>query len=155
MMRCLPYKKMKIGNVQMINANIFAIDEITSDIAIYIQEALENSETSEVKLSIGSFTGIKILSGTGPNIKIKLSSTGEVATDLRSEFVSQGINQTIHRIYLQIDCTVSILTPFKTIEENISNQVLLAENVIIGQIPSTYYNFEGTDSDQSKLEIIN
>ncbi len=139
----------------MINANIFAIDEITSDIAIYIQEALENSETSEVKLSIGSFTGIKILSGTGPNIKIKLSSTGEVATDLRSEFVSQGINQTIHRIYLQIDCTVSILTPFKTIEENISNQVLLAENVIIGQIPSTYYNFEGTDSDQSKLEIIN
>ena len=55
----------------MINANIFAIDEITSDIAIYIQEALENSETSEVKLSIGSFTGIKILSGTGPNIKIK------------------------------------------------------------------------------------
>lgn len=143
------------GNVQMINANIFAIDEITSDIAIYIQEALENSETSKVKLSIGSFTGIKILSGTGPDMNIKLSSTGEVATDLRSEFVSQGINQTIHRIYLQIDCTVNILTPFKTIEESISNQVLLAENVIIGQIPSTYYNFEGTDSDQSKLEIIN
>ncbi len=143
------------GNVQMINANIFAIDEITSDIAIYIQEALENSETSKVKLSIGSFTGIKILSGTGPDMNIKLSSTGEVATDLRSEFVSQGINQTIHRIYLQIDCAVNILTPFKTIEESISNQVLLAENVIIGQIPSTYYNFEGTDSDQSKLEIIN
>ena len=143
------------GNVQMINANIFAIDEITSDIAIYIQEALENSETSKVKLSMGSFTGIKILAGTGPDIPIKLSSSGEVATDLRSEFISQGINQTIHRIYLQIDCTVNILTPFETIEENISNQVLLAENVIIGQIPSTYYNFEGTDSDQSKLEIIN
>lgn len=139
----------------MINANIFAIDQIISEIAVYIQEELENSESSEVKLSIGSFTGIKMLSGTGPNIKIKLSSTGDVATDLRSEFISQGINQTLHRIYLQIDCTVNILTPFNVIKQNISNQVLLAENLIIGQIPSTYYNFEGTDSDQSKLEVIN
>lgn len=139
----------------MINANIFAIDEITSDIATYIQEELEKTKSSEVKLSIGSFSGIKLLSGTGPDIKIKVSSTGAVNTDLRSEFISQGINQTLHRIYLQIDCTVNILTPFKTIKAEISNQVLLAENVIIGEIPSTYYNFEGSDDNQSKLEIIN
>ena len=139
----------------MISANIFVIDEITSDIALYIQEELKNTQSSDVKLSIGSFTGIKIFSGMGPNINIKVSSTGKVNTEIRSEFVSQGINQTIHRIYLQVNCTVNILTPFKTIEENISNQVLLAENVIIGQIPSTFYNFEGADDERSKLEIIN
>ena len=146
---------MNHGNIQMISANIFVIDEITSDIALYIQEKLENTQSSEVKLSIGSFTGIKILSGTGPNIKIKVASTGKVNTDLRSEFIARGINQTIHRIYLQVDCRVSILTPFKTIGKDVSNQVLLIENVIIGQIPSTYYNFEGIDEDQSKMEVIN
>lgn len=153
-MRCLQSKKMKIGNIQMINANIFKIDEITSDIALYIQKELDNTQNTKVKLPIGSFTGVKILSGMGPSVNIKIASTGKVNTDLRSEFVSQGINQTIHRIYLQIDCIVNILTPFKTIEEKISNQVLLAENVIMGQIPSTYYNFEGEGADKSKLETI-
>lgn len=139
----------------MINANIFVIDEITSDIALYIQKALEESEKSEVKIPMGSFTGMKILAGMGPDITIKVSSSGKVNTDVRSEFVSQGINQTIHRVYLQINCIVNILTPFETIEREIGNQVLLVENVIIGEIPSTYYNLEGIDTNEGKLEIIN
>lgn len=142
------------GNIQMITANIFVIDEITSNIANYIQDELNNIESPKIKLSVGSFSGIKILSGVGPKIKIKISPTGKVETDLRSEFISQGINQTIHRIYLQIDCTVNILTPFKTIRENISNQILLTENVIIGNIPSNYYNFDGITDAKDALEII-
>ncbi len=145
---------MKLGNIQMINANIFVIDEITSDIALYIQNALEKSEASEVTLSFGSITGIKILAGMGPDIKIKVTSTGRVNTDVRSEFISKGINQTIHRVYLQIDCIVNILTPFETIERQIGNQVLLIENVIIGKIPSTYYNLEGINGSQDLLEVI-
>lgn len=62
---------------------------------------------------------------------------------MRSEFTHQGINQTLHRVYLQVVCEVSILTPFEDITEKIINQVLLAENVIIGNIPETYYNLEG------------
>ena len=138
----------------MIKANIFTIDLLTSDIASLIQEDIDNSKTSEVPISIGSFTGVKMLSGVGPSVKIKISSSGNVATDLRSEFIEKGINQTIHRIYLQIDCNVNILTPVKSIERNISNQVLLAENVIIGQIPSNYYNLEGIENMKETLETI-
>lgn len=138
----------------MIKANIFTIDLLTSDIASLIQEDIDNSKTSEVPISIGSFTGVKMLSGVGPNIKIKIASSGNVSTDLRSEFIEKGINQTIHRIYLQIDCNVNILTPVKSIERNISNQVLLAENIIIGQIPSTYYNLEGIENMKETLETI-
>ena len=79
---------------------------------------------------------------------------GNINTDLRSEFISQGINQTVHRIYLQIECEVNILTPINTLQESISNQVLLAENVIVGQIPSSYYNLEGFDTVQDTLETI-
>ena len=72
---------------------------------------------------------------------------------LKSEFSSSGINQTLHRIYLQIECEVSILTPFKTIDEKIENQVLIAEAIIIGTTPNTYYNFEGV-SMADALEVM-
>lgn len=142
------------GNIQMIKANIFTIDKITSDITTYVQKSLDNANTSRVKLSLGSLTGLNFLAGTGPQIPIKISTSGKISTDLRSEFISQGINQTMHRIYLQIDCGVNILTPFKTIGENITNQILLAENLIIGQIPSTYYNLEGIEQPQDTLNAI-
>ena len=85
----------------------------------------------------------------GPSIPMKLSTTGTVETNVRSEFESKGINQTIHRLYLDVVCKVSILTPYNTIEDSITNQVVLIENVIVGLIPSTYYNLEGMD--QSNL----
>lgn len=64
---------------------------------------------------------------------------------MRSEFESTGINQTIHRIYLDVKCKVSILTPYNVIEETIINEVVLIENVVVGLVPSTYYNLEGME----------
>lgn len=78
---------------------------------------------------------------------------GTVETDLKSEFKDAGINQTLHRIYLEVRCNVNILTPYETITETITNQVLLTEGVIIGDIPDTYYNLEGLNSDQL-MEVI-
>ena len=126
----------------MINANIFTINEITSDIAINIQKSLDNYDDTTIKLSLGSFIGSRLFSSIGPDIPIGLSTVGKVNTDVRSEFASQGINQTIHRVYLQIDCTMSILTPYENIDTNVSNQVLLVENVIMGDIPENYFNVE-------------
>lgn len=60
----------------------------------------------------------------------------------------------MHRIYLQVDCEVSILTPFDNITQSISNQVLIAENVIVGNIPNTYYNLEGLDGKSEALEAM-
>lgn len=102
----------------------------------------------------GSFTGFKLLSGKGPGVPITISSIGNVETDLKSEFSSQGINQTLHRVYLQVKCEVIIISPFQNISETITNQVLLAENVIVGHIPDTYYNLEGLDGKNDLLEVI-
>ena len=101
----------------------------------------------------GSFTGFKLLAGRGPGVKIGISPIGDVETDLKSEFTSQGINQTLHRIYLNVKCRVNILTPFQDLEKEIINQVLLAENVIVGRIPNTYYNLEGINGSNA-LDII-
>lgn len=135
------------GNVKMISANMITINEIISDIPILIQEELEKENNSKFYIKLGSFTGTKMLAGRGPNVEIKMSSVGSVETDLKSEFSEAGINQTLHRIYLEVKCNVTILTPFDNIEEKIINQVLLAEGVIVGNIPSTYYNLHGIQDD--------
>lgn len=137
----------------MISSNVIVINEIISDIAIKIQEELNKIENSKFKISMGSFIGSRILSGRGPRMEVKMSTIGNLDTDLRSEFSDAGINQTLHKIYLQVECQVIILTPFDTIEEKIANQVLLSEAVIVGTTPSTYYNFEGMPNG-NELEII-
>ena len=142
------------GNIVMIKANVVPINEIISDVANKIQEQIDQKGREDVEIALGSFTGFKLLAGRGPGIKIRISSIGNVETDLRSEFTSQGINQTLHRVYLQVKCRVSILTPFNDIEQEITNQVLLAENVIIGNIPSTYYNLEGLNGKSDALEVV-
>lgn len=60
----------------------------------------------------------------------------------------------MHKIYLEIECEVIVLTPFDTVQEKIVNQILLTEAVIIGTTPNTYYNFEGMDA-KNTLETIN
>ena len=141
------------GNITIIKSNVIPINEIISDVAVKIQNLINERGKENIKIAIGSFTGSKLLSGRGPGIPIKISSIGNVETDLRSEFSAQGINQTLHRVYLQVDCEVSVLTPYNTISENVSNQVLLIENVIVGKIPNTYYNLDGIDypSQQSAV----
>lgn len=136
-------------NITMIKSNITPINLIISDMAEKIQKRLDKVEGEEIGIRLGSFTGTKIFSGRGPVIPITLSTVGNVETDLRSEFKSAGINQTIHRIYLQVDCKVNILTPYIVFEEGISNQVLIAENIIVGRIPESYYNLEGLDKSNA------
>ena len=147
-------EKDKNGNITMIKSNINAINEIISDVAVKIQNEINNKGRDNVKIALGSFTGLKLLSGRGPAVKLEISSIGNVQTDLRSEFKAQGINQTLHRVYLEVECEVSVLTPFENITTKITNQVLLVENVIVGNIPNTYYNLEGLDNN-NMIDIIN
>ena len=99
--------------------------------------------------------GRYILSGTGPNVPIKIAIMGNVDTEVKSEFINQGINQTLHRIYLNLDCKMKIITPLQNFDRNIINQVIIAEHVIIGNIPDTYYELEGMETRLDAMEVIN
>ena len=135
------------GNISMIKSNIFTINKITSEISLKIQKEINKLDKDRIGIAIGSFTGSKLLSGVGPNINIRISTIGNIETDLKSEFVEQGINQTLHTVYLQMNCKIIVLTPFHDIETEISNKVLIAENVIVGNIPESYYDFEGMNQE--------
>lgn len=142
------------GNVQMINANVLQINKVTSDIALNIQNSLEKKQGDTIYISSGALTGVRFLAGIGPRIKMCISLSGNVETNVRSEFIAQGVNQTIHRVYLDIKTNMNILTSYSTTEKSIENQILILENVIIGKIPSTYYNFEGANTEEEALRLI-
>ena len=135
------------GNILMIESNMKNINIVISDVANRIQKSIDSTEAEELSISLGSFTGIGILSGRGIKVPIRISTIGNVKTNVRSEFVSQGINQTLHRLYLDIESEISVLTPFNTVKDSITNQLILAENIIVGEIPETYYNLDGMTSD--------
>ena len=141
------------GNVLMLESNMININNVITDVANNIQNRIDSSEDEEIKINLGTFTGINILAGRGIGIPIKISTIGNVQTEIKSQFVSKGINQTLHRLYLDVECEISILTPFNTINEKIKNQVIIAENVIVGNIPDTYYNLDGVTM-QDSIELL-
>ena len=91
----------------------------------------------------GNFTGNSLLAGCGPNVKVKVIPIGTVTTDFKTEFVSAGINQTRHRVYLTVYCTMYVAAPLVGNEIIVNNGVVVAETVLIGDVPEFY---GGTDS---------
>lgn len=130
------------GKNKILKTDVVLLNEMISDIAIEIQKELENVAKQNIEIPIGAITGNKYLAGFGPKIKIKIINTGNIATDIKTEFKSAGINQTVYRIYMNIECNISILTSYKTISKQITNQVLLIETVIVGEVPETYLTLD-------------
>lgn len=130
--------KDKEGKIVSMQANIAIINKIISQISLKIQDKIDNTQNRDIYIRLGSFTGIKLLSGRGPKVPIRISSIGNINTEVASEFTSTGINQSIHRIFTNITCKIEVLTPFNTISNEIEEKIILAENVIIGNIPENY-----------------
>ena len=130
--------KDKEGKIVSMQANIAIINKIISQISLKIQDKIDNTPNRDIYIRLGSFTGIKLLSGRGPKVPIRISSIGNINTEVASEFTSTGINQSIHRIFTNITCKIEVLTPFNTISNEIEEKIILAENVIIGNIPENY-----------------
>ena len=47
-----------------------------------------------------------------------------------------------------------IITPIQNFEKKITNQVIIAEHVIVGNIPDSYYNLEGMSGVDDVLNVI-
>ena len=142
------------GNIIIITSNVVPVNNMISDLTENIQNEFNKTEKTTIEVPLGNLFGTYFLSGVGPSIPIKVSTAGTLDTQLKSEFISQGINQTLHRSYVEFSCNMKILTPLKNYSKTIVNQVLVAEHVIIGHIPDTYYNLEGMDSPDDTLNFI-
>lgn len=136
-------------NTNILKTDVVTINKIISEISVEITKTLDLLEREDIKIYMGALTGNRYFSAMGPAIDIKVMHTGNISTDIKTEFESIGINQSIYRIYLEISCDMSILTPYKKITNKSTNKVLLVETVIVGGVPETYYNLEGVTKDDT------
>lgn len=133
------------GNILALKANVVEMNYIASLIGSRAQQMYNELTETYVQIPIGNFTGNAILAGRGPRIKVKIMPVGTVASDFKTEFVSTGINQTRHRVYLQVVSNMRVIAPFSTKTITVVNNVNVAETVLIGDVPNSYYNLEGVN----------
>lgn len=138
--------KDKDGNISMIKANSPQINKIARQIANLAQANLDSLGTQEIQIAAGTFTGLALLMGFGPDVTIKITPIGMANCDFVSFFQSAGINQTLHKIYIDVYADVSIVTPIDQPTIQVKAEVLVCENLIVGKIPQTYLNLYDSSS---------
>ena len=142
------------GKTTLLQANSIRINALAKLITRTVQENLRDLLEDSVKIHIGSFTGLPVLTNVGPIVNIGLdNSFGDISCKFSSDFVSSGINQTQHKIYLHIVTKVNIIFATQTMRVESGTDVLLCESIIIGEIPSTYLKSDSLDEMMNLIPL--
>ena len=142
------FEKDAEGKVTALKSNMTAFNRLQSLIADDILLRLSEVSTTELSIPLGTLTGSSLLAGRGPALKIKMQSVGSTTASFRNTFSAAGINQTRHQIMLDVDVHMSILLPGFRTSTKVSNEITVAETVIVGSVPQTYTYFS-TAPDES------
>lgn len=124
------------GNIRLISANTQLINRLAQETSRAATAYL--SKIQGIGITVGTMTGIAALMGKGPEIIIQAVPSGSVICEFMSEFEEAGINQTHHKIYLEVLCLVVLILPANRIEIYNKVQVLISENIIVGAVPETF-----------------
>lgn len=143
------------GTVAYIQPDTVKITRLTTAIAQDIEESINNLSEQGIEFPIGLLTGYILLADKGPNFHIDIKPTGDVTVDISDEFEEAGINQTKHRIVLNVSAELGILIPFSSNLVKVTNSLPIAENIIVGPIPDTYLNFDTNDYLTNPNNIFN
>ena len=126
------------GSITSVSADTMEINRLKTKLSKSIQEYAENSEDSKVYIPIGSLTNFAVLQGFGYRIPINISTDGFAKIDFDDEFVSCGINQVKHKIFMTISVRVSVVSSVFAKTETVTTQIPVAETVISGTVPNYY-----------------
>ena len=67
---------------------------------------------------------------------------GYIETKYVSNFEGAGINQTRHRIFVEVKTKIRIILPSNNNEIEIIHQVPICETIIVGKIPDNAINLD-------------
>jgi len=131
------------GRVVFMQANTVKVTRLAAEITLAAQARLQQLKGQTLSLPLGILTGTQLLANQGPRVKVTIVPMGTVQVNVRDKFEPAGINQTRHRIWLDFDTRVRIVIPTMTAQAQIPTQVLLAESIIVGEVPETFVNISG------------
>lgn len=141
----ISFEKDNDGKITAVKSNMPEFNRLQSKILNVILERISEVSTRDLSIPLGSLTGANLLAGRGPLVSVRMQSVGSSTAHLENRFVSAGINQTKHQIFLDVDVSVAILLPGFSTATQVSNAFTVAETVIVGTVPETYTYFSSSE----------
>ncbi|MGB9679974.1 MAG: sporulation protein YunB [Thermoanaerobacteraceae bacterium] len=131
------------GKISMLQANTIEMNLLAAKITREVKDNLYNMKPLYAKIPIGAVFSTDLFANSGPKMKIGLLPVGSVNVDFSSQFEPAGINQTRHRIYLDINTMVRIIAPLATDTVDVTLHMPIAESIIVGEVPNSYVDVNG------------
>lgn len=140
------------GSVASVETNTPRLAKLSGDVVGDVTDALTH-ERMTVRIPLGSLSGSALLSGKGPDVRVKLAVSQKITCAVRGDFTESGINQTLHRVFLRVTVEVCALLPGAVQTFSVPTDVCVAETVIIGKVPEAYTRIDRFASDVTETEI--
>lgn len=121
------------------------INRLAANTSLEIAEELDKLKSQGFSVPLGLITGSALFSNTGPPINIGIIPAGIIDVDINDEFVEAGINQTKHRIYLNVNTKLQIVVPLMASTIDVAVQVPVTESIIVGPVPEWYMKFNSQE----------
>ena len=126
------------GAISSIETDTVAINKFKASFALATTDALNKINQYNLYISLGTLLGPEILAERGPKIHFTVLSSEYVQTEILSRFEEAGINQTMHKILLDVSVNICCYFPGYTTSVTVQSELVLAETVIIGTVPNFY-----------------
>lgn len=124
------------GSITAITTDMAAMNLLRSAMLEVLLDHVSQIDEEAISIPIGSLIDSELVWGRGPSIKVRAFTIGTVSVEFRSEFLSAGVNQTLHKIWLDLSVPATILLPGTQLETCVDTALCVAETVIVGKVPS-------------------
>lgn len=134
------------GEITALSADMARLNLLRAELSAHLLERLEDSQL-ELTVPVGSLLPIEPTWARGPELHLRALALGTASAEFESEFTSAGINQTRHRLWLELSVPVTVLLPGGGEELTVDSRLCVAETVIVGQVPQTWFQTGGLPAD--------
>jgi len=135
------------GSVCSVESNTVNINRLKNNIAQRLDRELTRMSSVDIMIPVGTLTGITLLHGRGFDIGMTVSPVGYANTAIISEFTEAGLNQTRHRIIIEIGVVVDAVIPGFSTRVPVTTSIVAAETIIVGKVPDAYTHVIAGDTD--------
>lgn len=148
--RIVYFEKDLDGRITALKTNMSEVNRLKTDILNIINDEILALDTSDIGIPLGSLFLPELFSGKGPAIPVHILSIRNSDANFSSNFSQAGINQTLHQLIMLVSVDVAILVLGRTESFTITSEVVVAETVIVGNVPNTFLQTNGGNYGTSK-----
>ena len=141
--RIVYFEKDLDGRITALKTNMSEVNRLKTAILNLINDEILAMDSDELSVSLGSLFFPEFFAGRGPAIPVHILSIRNSDASFTSNFTQAGINQTLHQLVMEVSVDATILVLGKTDSFTISSQVVVAETIIVGQVPDTFLQTGG------------